>query len=118
MGWREAGGGGRASGGGGGRVAGARRARPPRPPARTTTPPPIYASPSSHFGGKTNATVCQQPFLRQYFPTVGVDTPFQPFKTAQLDWEPHGHAPNGERGGREVVGRVRGCAEPSCPPTP
>ena len=88
------------------------------PPARTTTPPPIYASPSSHFGGKTNATVCQQPFLRQYFPTVGVDTPFQPFKTAQLDWEPHGHAPNGERGGREVVGRVRGCAEPSCPPTP
>ena len=56
------------------------------------------------FGGKVNGTLCQQPFLRQYFDMPGVNTSFQPFKTAQLDWEPEGHAPMGEHKQRERGG--------------
>lgn len=53
--------------------------------------PPFCA----HFGGKVNGTLCQQPFLREYFSMPAADTHFQPFKVAQLDWEPEGHAPMG-----------------------
>ena len=53
--------------------------------------PPFCA----HFGGKVNGTLCQQPYLREYFTMPGADTHFQPFKVAQLDWEPEGHAPMG-----------------------
>jgi hypothetical protein len=61
------------------------------------------------FGGKVNGTLCQQPFLRQYFDMPGAGSDFQPFKTAQLDWEPIGHAPAGEmrdegRGERKRAG--------------
>lgn len=51
------------------------------------------------FGGagtKKPATyACQQPFIRNYFDLPGQGTHFQPFGTAQLDWEPTGHAPAG-----------------------
>lgn len=57
--------------------------------------PPFCAS----FGGegtkKEAFTACQQPFVRSYFDLPGVGTHFQPFGTAQLDWEPRGHAPVG-----------------------
>ena len=53
--------------------------------------PPFCA----HFGGKVNGTLCQQPYLREYFTMPAADTYFQPFKVAQLDWEPEGHAPMG-----------------------
>lgn len=53
--------------------------------------PPFCA----HFGGKVNGTLCQQPFLREYFAMPAADTHFQPFKVTQLDWEPEGHAPMG-----------------------
>ena len=53
--------------------------------------PPFCA----HFGGKVNGTLCQQPYLREYFNMPAADTHFQPFKVAQLDWEPEGHAPMG-----------------------
>ena len=53
--------------------------------------PPFCA----HFGGKVNGTLCQQPYLREYFAMPAADTHFQPFKVAQLDWEPEGHAPMG-----------------------
>lgn len=53
--------------------------------------PPFCA----HFGGKVNGTLCQQPYLREYFPMPGAGTHFQPFEVAQLDWEPEGHAPMG-----------------------
>ena len=49
----------------------------------------------AHFGGKVNGTLCQQPYLREYFTMPAADTHFQPFKVAQLDWEPEGHAPLG-----------------------
>lgn len=49
----------------------------------------------AHFGGKVNGTLCQQPFLRDYFQMPAVGTHFQPFEVAQLDWEPEGHAPMG-----------------------
>lgn len=57
--------------------------------------PPFCAT----FGGpgtKKPATVaCQQPFIRNYFDLPGQGSHFQPFGTAQLDWEPRGHAPTG-----------------------
>lgn len=53
--------------------------------------PPFCA----HFGGKVNGTLCQQPYLREYFSMPAADSHFQPFKVAQLDWEPEGHAPMG-----------------------
>ena len=53
--------------------------------------PPFCA----RFGGKVNGTLCQQPFLREYFSMPAAGTHFQPFEVAQLDWEPEGHAPMG-----------------------
>ena len=63
----------------------------PSPEVVTARRPPYC----TWFGGKVNGTLCQQPFLRQYFDMPGAGTAFQPFQTAQLDWEPIGHAPKG-----------------------
>lgn len=49
----------------------------------------------AHFGGAVNGTLCQQPFIRDYFDMPAAGTHFQPFEVAQLDWEPEGHAPLG-----------------------